>query len=104
MKGRFYTKSPCTSCCTAPFESSSSECPKNAPAPPCCILAADVVGYSRLMEQDEAGTLATLKTRRREVLQPSIARHRGRSGRLYEENVVHRTEPFTSPQVDAVNP
>ena len=29
------------------------------------ILAADVVGYSRLMERDEAGTLATLKTRRK---------------------------------------
>ena len=28
------------------------------------ILAADVVGYSRLMEQDEAGTLAALKARR----------------------------------------
>ena len=32
------------------------------------ILAADVVGYSRLMQLDEAGTLAALKTRRREVL------------------------------------
>ncbi len=42
------------------------------------ILAADVVGYSRLMEQDEAGTLATLKARRREVLEPLVARHRGR--------------------------
>ena len=31
------------------------------------ILAADVVGYSRLMEQDEAGTLAALKGRRREM-------------------------------------
>ena len=30
------------------------------------ILAADVVGYSRLVEQDEAGTLATLKDIRRE--------------------------------------
>ena len=29
------------------------------------ILAADVVGYSRLMEADETGTLATLKARRR---------------------------------------
>ena len=30
------------------------------------ILAADVVGYSRIMERDEAGTLAGLKHRRRE--------------------------------------
>src|SRR5262245_16707161 len=42
------------------------------------ILAADVVGYSRLMEQDEAGTLAALKTRRREILGPLVTQHRGR--------------------------
>ena len=42
------------------------------------ILAADVVGYSRLMERDEAGTLAVLKSRRKEVLEPLVARHRGR--------------------------
>jgi hypothetical protein len=39
------------------------------------ILAADVVGYSRLMEQDEAGTLAALKARRQDVLAPPVARH-----------------------------
>src|SRR5262244_4652558 len=42
------------------------------------ILAADVVGYSGLMERDEAGTLAALKSRRIEVLEPLVARHRGR--------------------------
>jgi TolB-like protein len=42
------------------------------------ILAADVVGYSRLMEADEAGTLAALKSRRKNVLDPLLARHRGR--------------------------
>jgi LysR family glycine cleavage system transcriptional activator len=42
------------------------------------ILAADVVGYSRLMERDEGGTLAALKARRREVLEPLVAKHRGR--------------------------
>ena len=42
------------------------------------ILAADVVGYSRLMELDESGTLALLKTRRKEVLEPAVARHKGR--------------------------
>jgi adenylate cyclase len=42
------------------------------------ILAADVVGYSRLMEVDEAGTLARLKTIRLEVIDPAIARCRGR--------------------------
>jgi adenylate cyclase len=42
------------------------------------ILAADVVGYSRLMGVDEEGTLAALKTLRREVIDPKIAEHRGR--------------------------
>jgi adenylate cyclase len=42
------------------------------------ILAADVVGYSRLMEQDEAGTLARLRSQRRELIDPNIAEHQGR--------------------------
>jgi len=40
------------------------------------ILGADVVGYSRLMQLDEAGTLAALKCRRKEVLQPLVSRGR----------------------------
>ncbi|HJT13218.1 MAG TPA: adenylate/guanylate cyclase domain-containing protein [Dongiaceae bacterium] len=42
------------------------------------ILAADVVGYSRLMELDEVGTLATLKSRRKEIVSPLVAKHEGR--------------------------
>ena len=42
------------------------------------ILAADIAGYSRLMEVDEEGTLAALKACRREPLAPKIAEHRGR--------------------------
>jgi len=42
------------------------------------ILAADVVGFSRLMGEDEAGTLAVLNARRKEVVEPVVARHRGR--------------------------
>jgi adenylate cyclase len=42
------------------------------------ILAADVVGYSRLMEVDEAGTLARLKTVRLEVIDPAITKCKGR--------------------------
>ncbi|MFO1161823.1 MAG: adenylate/guanylate cyclase domain-containing protein [Reyranellaceae bacterium] len=42
------------------------------------ILVADVVGYSRLVGQDEAGTLARLSVLRREVIEPTIARHAGR--------------------------
>jgi len=42
------------------------------------ILSADVAGYSRLMAADEEGTLAALKTLRREVADPKIKEHRGR--------------------------
>ncbi len=42
------------------------------------ILAADVVGYSRLMRADEAGTLAQLKTLREEVFDPCTDEHNGR--------------------------
>src|SRR5262245_5667798 len=42
------------------------------------ILAADVAGYSRLMGEDEEGTLARLKALRNEVIDPGIAEHRGR--------------------------
>jgi len=41
------------------------------------ILAADVVGYSRMMGADEAGTLARLRTLRREMTDPQIAAHGG---------------------------
>src|SRR5689334_24238062 len=42
------------------------------------VLAADVVGYSRLMELDEAGTLDGLKSRRENVLLPLLAEYDGR--------------------------
>jgi class 3 adenylate cyclase/TolB-like protein len=42
------------------------------------ILAADVVGYSRLMGTDEEGTLAALKAHRKAIVDPAIAGHRGR--------------------------
>lgn len=42
------------------------------------VLAADVVGYSRLMGRDEEGTLARLKAVRKALVDPSIAEHRGR--------------------------
>src|SRR5499427_8791789 len=42
------------------------------------IIAADVVGYSRLMGEDEEGTLAALKAIRRELIEPKIAENRGR--------------------------
>ncbi len=42
------------------------------------VLAADMVGYSRLMEVDERGTLARLKTHRLELIDPAIAKNHGR--------------------------
>src|SRR5580765_2554448 len=42
------------------------------------ILAADVVGYSRLMGANEEGTLAELKRHLRELVDPKITEHRGR--------------------------
>jgi len=39
------------------------------------ILAADVVGYSRLMGADEAGTLAALKRHREAIFDPAVAAH-----------------------------
>src|SRR5262245_23631331 len=52
------------------------------------ILAADVVGFSRLMGSDEAGTLAALKARRREVLGPLVARHDGRIFKVTGDGVL----------------
>ncbi len=46
------------------------------------IMAADVVGYSRLMGEDEAGTLAALKVHRQELIDPEIAAHSGRIVKL----------------------
>ena len=42
------------------------------------ILAADVVGYSRLMGVDEVGTLSALKAIRRELANPTVDGHHGR--------------------------
>src|SRR5262245_37742141 len=42
------------------------------------IVSADVAGYSRLMGQDESGTLAALKALRRQLIDPKIRVHRGR--------------------------
>lgn len=46
------------------------------------VLAADVVGYSRLMGEDEVGTLAMLKAHREEFIDPTITKHHGRIVKL----------------------
>jgi TolB-like protein/class 3 adenylate cyclase/cytochrome c-type biogenesis protein CcmH/NrfG len=52
------------------------------------ILAADVVGYSRLMEADETATLAVLKALRRDVLSPLAVRHQGRIFKVTGDGVL----------------
>ncbi len=52
------------------------------------ILAADVVGYSRLMGNDEAGTLAQLKEIQKAVIEAKIAEHRGRIVKLTGDGVL----------------
>ena len=46
------------------------------------IIAADVVGYSRLMGRDESGTLARLREHRKQRFEPALARHGGRLVKL----------------------
>ena len=41
------------------------------------ILASDVVGYSRLIRADEEGTLAALKALRADLIDPTLAEHKG---------------------------
>ena len=52
------------------------------------ILAADVVGYSRLMGEDEAGTLAALKAHREELIAPKVAEHHGRIVKLMGDGIL----------------
>ena len=63
------------------------------------ILAADVVGYSRLMGADEAGTLAALKQHRQSIFDPAVAAHNGRIVKLIGDGTIVE---FGS-VVDAVN-
>jgi adenylate cyclase len=63
------------------------------------ILAADVVGYSRIMAQDEAGTLASLKLHRETVFDPAVAEHGGRIFKVMGDGILVE---FAS-AVDAVN-
>lgn len=62
------------------------------------IQASDIVGYSRMMEADEAGTLAQLKTLRKEVFDPKFQQYNGRIVKTTGDGVLAE---FTS-AVDAV--
>jgi adenylate cyclase len=63
------------------------------------ILASDVVGYSRLMGADEAGTLSALKQHRQALFDPAVAAHNGRIVKLIGDGTIVE---FGS-VVDAVN-
>jgi class 3 adenylate cyclase len=52
------------------------------------ILAADVVGYGRMMEANETETLAALKERRRNLLNPLVARYHGRIIKVMGDGVL----------------
>jgi TolB-like protein/Tfp pilus assembly protein PilF len=52
------------------------------------IVLADVVGYSRLMEADEAGTLDALKSRRAEIILPLVELHKGRVVKLMGDGIL----------------
>jgi class 3 adenylate cyclase len=52
------------------------------------ILAADVVGYSRMMGEDEAGTLAALKACRRELFDPMVQKARGRIFKVIGDGIL----------------
>ncbi|MFT5489327.1 MAG: adenylate cyclase [Alphaproteobacteria bacterium] len=52
------------------------------------IMAADVVGYSRLMGEDETGTLTALKQHRAALIDPTIAEHRGRIVKLMGDGML----------------
>ena len=52
------------------------------------ILVADVVGYSRLIGADEAGTLAALRSLRKDLVEPTLKRHRGRVVKLMGDGLL----------------
>jgi adenylate cyclase len=52
------------------------------------ILAADMVGYSRLMGADEAGTHARLRALRKDLIEPKVAEHEGRIVKLTGDGVL----------------
>ncbi len=52
------------------------------------ILAADVVGYSRLIRADEEGTIAALKALRADLIDPKIAEHHGRIVKLMGDGML----------------
>ena len=55
---------------------------------PAAVLAADVVGYSRLVGCDEQGTLERLKAHRKELVEALVGEHGGRVVKLMGEGIL----------------
>ena len=60
------------------------------------ILAADVVGFSSMMEKDEEGTASHVRSMRREVIEPKLSAHHARPVRVYA--LVGATLPKAEPK------
>ncbi len=67
------------------------------------ILAADVVGFTRAMAADEAGTLAQLKAQRRELVEPRITDHGGHIVKLMGDGVPVEFPSVVEAVIAAVN-
>ena len=67
------------------------------------ILAADVVGFTRAMAADEAGTLSQLKAQRRELVEPRITDHGGHIVKLMGDGVPVEFPSVVEAVIAAVN-
>jgi len=74
--------------CPAFCESECDMAEEHAQRRLAAIMAADVVGYSRLVDLDEQGTLAALKERRKEILVPLVRQHHGRIVKMMGDGVL----------------
>ncbi len=61
------------------------------------ILAADVVSHSRLIREDEAGTLAALKAHRERLIEPKVAERNGRIVNLMGDGALRDFYPCPDP-------
>jgi class 3 adenylate cyclase len=63
------------------------------------ILVADVIGYSKLVGSDEAGTLARLHTLRSDVIEPAITKH---AGRLFKAATLEKPDWAPTARVETI--
>jgi adenylate cyclase len=73
---------------TLGFKREALVAPQNTVRRLAAILSADVVGYSRLMGMDEAGTLGALRAHRGELIDPTIVEHHGRVVKLLGDGLL----------------